>query len=89
MKHLVKRLLPPLFLLFFLNNLSFGLSSLDSEEFATQILGFSGEVNGQRPFTSQKSTRGASKLPEYEGEKPKTQVNIVTSCKHSKLRLQQ
>ena len=56
------------------SNLSFGLSSSDSEEFAPQILGFSGEVNGQGPFTSLKSTRGASKLTESEGEKPKTQV---------------
>ncbi len=29
-------------------------------------------INGQRPFTSQKSTRDASKLPEFEEEKPKT-----------------
>jgi len=33
-------------------------------------------INGQRPFTSRKSTRDARKLPEFEGEKPKTQVNI-------------
>jgi len=59
------------------HNLSFGLSSSDSEEFAPQILGFSGEVNGQGPFTSQKSTKDASKLPEYEGEKPKIQVHTV------------
>ncbi len=32
-------------------------------------------INGQRPFTSRKSTRDASKLPEFEGEKPKTQVS--------------
>ncbi len=51
-------------------NLSFGLSSSKSEKFIPQILG----LNGQRPFTSQKSTRDASKLPEFEGEKPKTQV---------------
>ena len=57
-----------------IRNLSFGLSSSDSEEFAPQILGFSDEVNGQGPFTSLKSTRGASKLTESEGEKPKTQV---------------
>jgi hypothetical protein len=72
------------------------LSSSESEEFALQILGFSGEVNGRRtsksflrkvfdglseshvewseaqgPFASQKSTKGASKLPESEGEKSK------------------
>ncbi len=29
---------------------------------------------GQGPFTSRKSTRDARKLPEFEGEKPKTQV---------------
>ena len=61
-------------------NLSFGLSSSDSEEFAPQILGFSDEVNGQGPFTSLKSTRGASKLTESEGEKPKTQVFIKLMC---------
>ena len=55
-------------------NLSFGLSSSDSEEVAQQILGFSDEVNGQRPFTNRKSTRDASKPPEAEEEKPKTQV---------------
>ena len=55
-------------------DLSFGLSSSDSEEFAPQILGFSGEANGQGPFASQKSIGDASKLPESEGEKPKTQV---------------
>lgn len=38
-------------------------------------MGFSGEANDQEPFTSQKSTRDASKVPEAEGEKPKTQVN--------------
>ena len=55
-------------------NLSFGLSSSYSEEFAQKILGFSSEANGQRPFASSKSTRGASKVPEDEGEKSKTQV---------------
>ncbi len=55
-------------------NLSFGLSSSKSEKFTPQILRFSDEVNSQRPFTSQKSTRDASKLLEFEGEKPKTQV---------------
>jgi hypothetical protein len=55
-------------------NLSFGLSSSDSEDFTQQILGFSVEVNGQGPFTRQKNTRNASKVPEAEGEKPKTQV---------------
>ena len=55
-------------------NLNFWLSSLDSEEFTTQISGFSAEVNGQRPFAKQKSTRDASKVPEGEGEKPKVQV---------------
>ncbi|GAB4188235.1 MAG: hypothetical protein Tsb0015_08020 [Simkaniaceae bacterium] len=43
-------------------NLSFGLSSSDSDEVAMQILGFLAEVNGQGSFTSAKSTRGASKL---------------------------
>ena len=56
------------------DNLNFGLSSLDSEEFTTQISGFSAEVNGQRPFAKQKSTRDASKVPEGEGEKTKVQV---------------
>ncbi len=56
-------------------NLSFGLSSSDSEEFTQQTLGFSSEANGQGPFARTKSTRGASKLPEAEGEKPKTQVH--------------
>jgi glycosyltransferase involved in cell wall biosynthesis len=55
-------------------NLSFGLSSSDSEDFTQQILGFSVEVNGQGPFTRQKNTRDASKVPEAEEEKPKTQV---------------
>ena len=44
-------------------NLSFGLSSSYSEEFAQQTLGFSSEANAQRPFASSKSTRGASKIP--------------------------
>jgi outer membrane protein TolC len=57
------------------SNLSFGLSSSDSEDFTQQILGFSVEVNGQGPFTRQKNTRDASKVPEAEGEKPKTQVS--------------
>jgi tRNA threonylcarbamoyladenosine biosynthesis protein TsaE len=51
-------------------NLSFGLSSSDSD----QDLGFSCEENGQRPFARQKSIRDVSKVPEAEGEKPKTQV---------------
>jgi serine/threonine protein kinase len=55
-------------------NLSVGLSSSDSEDFTQQILGFSVEVNGQGLFTRQKNTRDASKAPEAEGEKPKTQV---------------
>jgi len=59
-----------------INNLSFGLSSSKSEKFTPQILGFFDEVNGQRPFTSQKSTRDASKLPEFEEEKTKTQVRM-------------
>ena len=57
------------------SNLRFGLSSSYSEEFAQQTLGFSREANGQRPFASSKSTRGASKIPEDEGEKTKTQVS--------------
>lgn len=67
--------MPPLFDA----NLSFGLSSLDSEEFTQQILGVSAEANGQRPFARQKNTRDASKLPEDEKEKPKTQVMEVPS----------
>jgi hypothetical protein len=55
------------------------LSSSDSEEFAPQILEFSAEANGQRPFARTQSTRDASKLPENEGEKPKTQVTIASS----------
>ena len=58
------------------HNLSFGLSSSDSEEFTQRSLGFSAEANDQRPFAKQKSTRGASKVPENVGEKPKTQVQI-------------
>lgn len=56
-------------------NLSFGLSSSKSGEFAPQILRFSGEAseaNGQGPFARQKRARDGSKIPEYEGEKPKT-----------------
>jgi DHA2 family multidrug resistance protein len=53
------------------------LSSSESEEFATQSLGFSAEVNGQRPFARSKSTRDASKNSEYKGEKPKTQVKVI------------
>jgi integrase/recombinase XerC len=56
------------------------LSSSDSEDFTQQILGFSVEVNGQGPFTRQKNTRDASKVPEVEGEKPKTQVNMIQAA---------
>ncbi len=58
-------------------DLSFGLSSSKSEKVTPQILGFFDEVNGPRPFTSQKSTRDASKLPEFEEEKHKIQVTEV------------
>ena len=61
----------------FCNNLNFGLSSLDSEEFTSQISGFSAEVNSQRPFAKQKIPRDASKVPENEGEKPEVQVIMV------------
>lgn len=60
-------------------NVSFGLSAPYSEELATQILGFQAEVNDQRAFTSQICTRDASKIPENEGEKSKTQVFMVPS----------
>ncbi|MCB1181055.1 MAG: hypothetical protein KDK55_03415 [Chlamydiia bacterium] len=51
------------------------MSSSDAEEFAPQILEFSVEEDGQKPFTRLKNTRDASKLTESEGEKPKTQVD--------------
>ncbi len=62
-----------------IDNLNFGLSSPDSEEFASQISGFSAEVNGQRPFAKQKSTGDARKVPEDEGEKPEVQVDNLKS----------
>ena len=55
-------------------NLNFGLSSSDSEDFTSQISGFSAKVNGQRPFAKQKSTGDVRKIPEGEGEKPEVQV---------------
>ena len=61
----------------FANNLSFGLSSSESEEFTRQILDFPGEAHGQRPFARLESAGDARKVPEFEGEKPKTQVNTL------------
>jgi hypothetical protein len=55
-------------------NLSFGFSYLESEEFAMQFLGFSAEVNGQRPFARTKSIRGARKNSEYKEENPKLRL---------------
>lgn len=55
-------------------DLGFGSSSSDSEEFPPHIFGLSAEVNGRRPFTRQKNTRDASKVPGNEEEKPKNQV---------------
>ncbi|MCC5832240.1 MAG: hypothetical protein JJU12_04265 [Chlamydiales bacterium] len=63
------------------SNLSFGLSSSHSEEFGQQTLGFSGEANRQRLFAKRKSTRDASKVPEDEGEKPKTEVATLPAQK--------
>ncbi len=53
------------------------LAALDQNSFPLD------EVNGQRPFTSQKIPRDASKLPEFEKEKPKTQVTIATLTEDS------
>jgi len=60
-------------------NLSFGLSSSDSEEFTQQVLEFSTEANGPKhiikgPSARVKRAEDASKLSEAEGVKPKTQV---------------
>lgn len=45
-----------------ISNLSFGLSSSESEEFIRQTLRFSDEVKGQGPFTRQKSASDAVKI---------------------------
>src|SRR6476469_8385915 len=63
------------------NNLSFGLSSSNSGDFAPQILVFLAEVNSQGPFTRTKRTRDASKIAELEAVKTKTQVNKAKSLK--------
>lgn len=58
------------------NNLSFALSSSDSEGFASQMRCFSGDMGGEAPSMSQKKIQDASKHPKDEEAKPKTQVNM-------------